>query len=117
MAYPGQWDGGIDPTQQEVPTQEELIPFSAGQLMSAENGIVDFDINDRNVMVGEDRSDLTTMEHPHDQTPIFKVGDLGFIAAFREPKYRTSLRIHAMCRVSGNPTVSCLRQPHSHLLC
>lgn len=73
--------------------------------MSTENGIVDFDINDRNVMVGEDRSDLTPMEHPHDQTPIFKVGDLGFIAAFRDPKYRTSLRVHAMCRVSGNPTV------------
>lgn len=75
-----------------------------GQALSTANGLIDFDINDRNVMVGEDRSTLGNMEHPHD-TPIFKIGDLGDVTAFRRPEYRTNMRLHAMVRVTGNPTV------------
>lgn len=112
LAYPGYWDQGMNPTRQDVPTQEEFIPTSGGQPVSAEDGLVDFDINDRNVMVGEDRSNLAAGEHPHDQTPVFKVGDLGFMAAFRAPRYRSSFTAHVMARVSGNPTVCRILPPH-----
>lgn len=105
LAYPGRWDQGMDPTTQVVPTQEEFIPLSGGRPVSTENGLVDFDINDRNVMVGEDRSTLVAGDHPHDQTPIFKIGDLGDVQAWRTPEYRRSVKAHAMARVSGNPTV------------
>lgn len=106
LAYPGRWDQGIDPTTQEVPTKEEMIPLDElGRPVSTVNGLVDFDINDRNVMLGEDRSTLGAAEHPHDQTPIFKIGDLGYVAAFRTAEYRTSFKAHVMCRVAGNPTV------------
>lgn len=105
LAYPGRWDRGLDPDTQEVPTQEEFIPLESGRPVSTANGLIDFDINDRNVMVGEDRSTLGPLEHPHDRTPVFKVGDLGYVKAFRKPEYRTSLRLHAMARVTGNPTV------------
>ncbi|KAG6362274.1 hypothetical protein INS49_010504 [Diaporthe citri] len=55
-------------------------------------------------MVGEDRSTLAAGDHPHDQSPIFKIGDLGDVNALRTPGYRRSLKAHAMFRVSGNPT-------------
>lgn len=117
LAYPGRWDQGIDPTTQAVPTQEEFVPLSEGQAVSTVNGLIDFDINDRNVMVGEDRSTLAAGEHPHDQSPIFKIGDLGDVHAFRTPEYRASLKTHAMARVSGNPTVCCILPLDHQPLC
>lgn len=85
--------------------------------MSTVNGLIDFDMNDRNVMVGEDRSTLAAGDHPHDQTPIFKIGDLGDVQAFRTPEYRRSLKAHAMARVSGNPTVRYILPLDYHPLC
>lgn len=117
LAYPGRWDQGIDPTTQVVPTKEEFIPRSGGQPVSTVDGLVDFDINDRNVMVGEDRSTLAAGDHRHDQTPIFKIGDLGDVNALRTPEYRRSLKAHAMFRVSGNPTVRCILRLDHHPLC
>lgn len=88
-----------------VPTQEEFVPLVGGQPLSTVNGLIDFDMNDRNVMVGEDRSVLAPYEHDHDRVPIFKVGDLGYVGAFMG-NYRTDVLAHAQWRVSGNPTVS-----------
>lgn len=78
--------------------------------MSTANGFIDFDINDRNVMVGEDRSALAPGEHAHDEVPIFKVGDLGDVGAFMG-HYRTDILAHVKWRVSGNPTVGYLLTP------
>lgn len=84
-----------------------------GLPISTANGLVDLDINDRNVMLGEDTSAVQGGNgHGHDSVPIFKIGDLGFVAAFREPHYRTSLRAHVGWRVCGNPVVRQLNKSY-----
>ncbi|KAK2609855.1 hypothetical protein N8I77_003332 [Diaporthe amygdali] len=103
LAYPGRWDKGLDPAKEVVKTQEEFIPMQEGQPVRTDLGLIDFDINDRNVMIGEDESVLAPGEHPHDVVPIFKIGDLGNVGAFREPRHREGLLSPAAWRVAGNP--------------
>ncbi|POS70114.1 hypothetical protein DHEL01_v211494 [Diaporthe helianthi] len=93
LAYPGQWDGGLNPAYQQPPTQEEFIPMDFGQPRSTRDGLVHLDINDRNVMLGEDRSAVQGANgHGHSSVPIFKVGDMGYVCAFREQHYQQFTR-------------------------
>lgn len=49
----------------------------------------------------EDMNRGEAKEHPHDQVPVFKVGDLGIIRGFRG-FYRDSMLALASSRVLGN---------------
>lgn len=105
LAYPNRWDGGLNAATQSVPTQEEFVPTLDGRTVPADMGLVDFDINERNVMIGEDSASAANGAHAHDDVPIFKIGDLGFMGAWREPRYEYSFRSRVAFRVSGNPIV------------
>lgn len=101
------WDQGLDPTTQYVRTQEELIPFDdTNQLLPTHEGIINLDINDRNVMLSdvaaEDLLDeVDDSEHSHKEVPVFKIGDLGVVRAFRG-HHRDSMLALASTRVLGN---------------
>ncbi|KAL1851748.1 hypothetical protein Daus18300_012433 [Diaporthe australafricana] len=103
LGYPNRWDGGLNARTQDVPTQEEFVPRMGGQAVPADMGLVDFDINERNVMIGEDSGNAANGAHAHDVVPIFKIGDLGFMGAWREPRYVYSFRSRVAFRVAGNP--------------
>lgn len=66
---------------------------------------MDFDINDRNVMLGtvptQDVNRGEGEEHSHDEVPVFKIGDLGILRSFRG-FYRDSMLALASSRVLGN---------------
>lgn len=76
-----------------MPVAEETIPNDI--LVSTAAGIIDFDMNDRNVMIGD--YDAVA----HDQVPVVKVGDLGNIRAFRTPMHR-GIEGKVCSRVCGN---------------
>ncbi|CAN8103641.1 unnamed protein product [Discula destructiva] len=105
LAYDG-WDENDDPETQLIPTQEEFAPFDdTDQLLETHEGLVDFDINDRNVMIGvvplEDMNRGEAVEHSHDDVPVFKIGDLGIVRAFRG-HHRDSMLALSSSRVLGN---------------
>lgn len=106
LAYPGQWDQGLDPETQTIPAREELIPQDGvgGVPRPTDRGIIDFDMNDRNIMIGDYDSDVTdpANPHPHDQVPVIKIGDLGAIRALRTERHRNSVHALVACRVCGN---------------
>lgn len=101
------WAEGADPeTGQYIPTQEEFVLLDdANQLLETREGLVDFDINERNVMLGtvpeEDMNRSPMKEHGHDEVPVFKIGDFGIVRAFRD-KHRDSMLALASSRVLGN---------------
>lgn len=101
------WDEGLDPeTGQDILTQEEFVPCDAtDQLLETHEGLVNFDVNERNVMLGtvpeEDMNRGDDAEHSHDEVPVFKIGDLGIIRAFRG-FHRDSMLALASSRVLGN---------------
>lgn len=105
MAYPGRWDRGLDPTETEVDTQEEFIPLDefGGRPLPTDKGILDMDLNDRNVLIGDYDFDEEGGAHPHDQVPIFKVADLGNLRGFRTERFRQSFTARIRARVCGNP--------------
>lgn len=103
LAYPERWDQGLDPTFQPVFTQEEFIPTLNTRPLRTDRGFVDFDMNDRNVMIGDyDRDWVAEGEHAHDQVPVFKVGDFGNMRAYRAQMYRNSILAIVNGRVCGN---------------
>lgn len=87
-----------------IRTQEEFIPVdeTTHQPLPTDCGFLDFDMNDRNVMIGGYDFNGEGAAHPHDQVPVFKVGDFGNLRAFRTPRYRRSLIALVMARVCGN---------------
>lgn len=97
----------MDPeTGQYIPTQEEFAPFNdAHQRYETHEGLIDFDMNERNVMLGivpeEDMNRGEAEEHSHDEVPVFKVSDLGIVRGFRG-FYRNSMLALASSRVLGN---------------
>lgn len=100
------WDDNDDPTTQRIPTQEEFVPRDdAGRDLKTHEGLIDFDINDRNVMIGivppGDMNRNGVQEHSHDDVPVFKVGDLGIVRAIRG-YHRDSMLTLSACRVLGN---------------
>lgn len=101
------WDENEDPTTQLIPTQEEFAPFddATDTLLETHEGLIDFDINDRNVMLGtvalEDINRNEAEEHSHDEVPVFKIGDLGIIRGFRG-FHRDSMLSLVSSRVLGN---------------
>lgn len=101
------WDDNNDPETQLLPTQEEIAPFddSTDRLLETHEGLIDFDIDDRNVMIGivppEDTNRGDSTEHSHDAVPVFKVGDLGIVRAFRG-HHRDSMLALSSSRVLGN---------------
>lgn len=101
------WDEGLDPeTGQVILTQEEHIPLDrAGRMLETHEGLINFDINDRNVMLGtvppEDVNRGDAREHSHDEVPVFKIGDLGIVRSFRG-HLRDSMLALSASRVLGN---------------
>lgn len=71
LAYPGRWDQELDPRAPGVTvgTREELVPQPPE---TTENGIIDLDINDRNVMIGDYDLDGGGIGGgpPHDIVPV-----------------------------------------------
>ena len=103
LTYPGRWapPGWVPDENNDAPTQEEFVPRNMfGLQRPTGEGILNFDMNDRNVMIGDFDSDPGP-GHPHDQVPIVKVGDLGVITRFL-PQHRDSFFALVACRVRGN---------------
>lgn len=86
----GLWTQGRDPERDTITPQEERIPISpGGRPLSTKAGIIDLDMNERNVMIGDyDTLDPAPGGHSHNQVPIFKVGDLGLAVSFRERQFQ-----------------------------
>lgn len=101
------WDQGLDPTTQYVRTQEEFVPYDdTNQILPTYEGIINLDINDRNVMLSAvAEEDLLEQgddsEHSHEEVPVFKIGDLGVVRAFRG-FHRDNMLALASTRVLGN---------------
>ncbi|KAK7708436.1 hypothetical protein SLS63_013474 [Diaporthe eres] len=103
LTYPDKWSPeGFVPTRNvDPPTKEEFVPKdAAGAALPTDLGIIDFDMNDRNVMIGDFSADPGP-EHPHDQVPVVKVGDLGVITRLL-PRHRDSFFVLVSGRLRGN---------------
>lgn len=104
MTYPDQWvPAGFNPTDNiDAPTQEEFVPRdAAGAAQRTDTGIINFDMNDRNIMVGDFDGAGAGPGHPHDQVPVVKVGDLGVITRLL-PRHRDDFFVLVAGRVRGN---------------
>lgn len=103
LTYPDKWSPeGFVPTRNvDPPTKEEFVPKdAAGVALPTDLGIIDFDMNDRNVMIGDFSTDEGP-EHAHDQVPVAKVGDLGVITRLL-PRHRDSFFVLVSGRLRGN---------------
>ncbi|POS69723.1 hypothetical protein DHEL01_v211885 [Diaporthe helianthi] len=103
LTYPGRWaPPGFAPDENnDAPTQEEFVPVNNfGTPAPTENGIINFDMNDRNILIGDFSADPGP-GHSHDQVPVVKVGDLGVITRFL-PRHRNDFFSLVACRVRGN---------------
>ncbi|KAJ0116909.1 serine threonine protein kinase [Diaporthe amygdali] len=102
LAYPDRWaPQGYVPGQGDAPDQEEFVPVDAtGRALPTDLGIINFDMNDRNVMIG-DFSNTNPPEHPHNPVPVVKVGDLGVVSRFL-PEHRNDFTACVMGRIRGN---------------
>lgn len=117
LAYPGRWDRGLDPEKEQVDTREEFIPLDELGIkpLPTDQGILDMDLNDRNVLIGDYLCDFPpddevageagggAGQHPHDRVPVFKVADLGNLRGFRTERFRRSFMARVRARVCGNP--------------
>ncbi|KAG6356959.1 hypothetical protein INS49_014834 [Diaporthe citri] len=72
----------------------------AGAALPTDTGIIDFDMNDRNVMIGDLGADPGP-GHPHDQVPVVKVGDLGVVTRLL-PRHRDNFFVLVAGRLRGN---------------
>ncbi|KAH8756240.1 hypothetical protein F5883DRAFT_620343 [Diaporthe sp. PMI_573] len=96
------WLAGLKPERGDrVPIREELVPtYHDGNLVQPQgNAIVNMDMNYNNIMIGDYDTDPGV--HPHDQVPIFKVGDLGIAFSFPENAPDLFSRI-VFTRICGN---------------
>ncbi|KAL2288862.1 hypothetical protein FJTKL_03508 [Diaporthe vaccinii] len=103
LSYPDKWapEGFVPTRNVDAPTKEEFVPRNAaGAALPTDLGIIDFDMNDRNVMIGDFSTDPGP-EHPHDQVPVAKVGDLGVITRLL-PRHRDSFFVMVSGRLRGN---------------
>lgn len=103
LTYPDKWspEGFVPTRNADAPTKEEFVPKSAaGAALPTDTGIIDFDMNDRNVMIGDFGTDPGP-GHPHDQVPVAKVGDLGVITRLL-PRHRDNFFVLVAGRVRGN---------------
>lgn len=103
LTYPGQWTAqGFVPTDNvDAPTREEFVPRdAAGAALPTDAGIIDFDMNDRNIMIGDFGTDPGP-GHAHDQVPVVKLGDLGVITRL-QPRHRNDFFVLVAGRVRGN---------------
>lgn len=71
-----------------------MIPLGPdGRPLSTAAGIIDLNMNERNVMIGDyDTLDPVAGGHSHNQVPIFKVGDLRLAVSFREVQFQEDFR-------------------------
>lgn len=103
LTYPDRWaPQGFDSSDNiDAATREEFVPTdAAGAALPTDAGILDFDMNDRNVMIGDFGADPGP-GHPHDQVPVMKVGDLGVITRLL-PRHRGDFFVLVAGRVRGN---------------
>lgn len=103
LTYPGKWapEGFVPTNNVDAPTKEEFVPKNAaGAALPTDTGIIDFDMNDRNVMIGDFVVDPGP-GHPHDQVPVVKVGDLGVVTRLL-PRHRDNFFVLVAGRVRGN---------------
>ena len=111
LTYPGQWapPGFVPTDDNDAATREEFVPTdAAGAALPTDLGILNFDMNDRNIMIGDfggggggNVGGPGGPGHPHDQAPVVKVGDLGVITRLL-PRHRGDFFVLVAGRVRGN---------------
>ncbi|KKY35551.1 putative serine threonine protein kinase [Diaporthe ampelina] len=110
LTYPGQWapPGFVPTDDNDAATREEFVPTdAAGAALPTDLGILNFDMNDRNIMIGDFGGGGGNVGgpggpgHPHDQVPVVKVGDLGVITRLL-PRHRGDFFVLVAGRVRGN---------------
>lgn len=109
LAYPDNWDQNLDPetAAQPIPTQEEAIPLGPDGLpRDSTTGVLDLDMNDRNIMIGDYDFDDRAGGHEHAEIPVFKIGDLGIARAFRTPYWQRHAEARLYNMACGNPACS-----------
>lgn len=103
LTYPDRWapQGFVPTDNTDAAIQEEFVPKDAADgALPTDTGIINFDMNDRNVMLGDFGADPGP-GHSHDQVPVVKVGDLGVITRLL-PVHRDNFLVLVSGRLRGN---------------
>lgn len=103
LTYPDRWSpqGFVPTDNSDAATQEEFVPRNAADgALPTDTGIIDFDMNDRNVMLGDFSVDPGP-GHQHEQVPVVKVGDLGVVTRLL-PVHRDNFLVLVSGRLRGN---------------